>query len=762
MTMNEEEFLKRIRETFRIEAKEHLHVLLTGLTELEGSPPEKRISELIENLFREVHSLKGAARSVDQKDVESICHPMESLFSALKNRTITLSPSLFDILFKAVDLLTKLVASEGKSPTTVARQTQKELIVKLKEFVEGSDDKIKTESERVETTRPEQTPEKESVYESADKPVNVTEENLDYQRSEIVRIPVSRLDPLLFQAEELIQTKISLDQRIYDLKEVTSLISDLKKRIVNYRNISSSVAEDINYEDSESAGEDILQLEHQIYNLQNLLEKDQYLFDRLINDHLSEVKQMLMLPVSSIVEAFPSMVRQISREQGKEIKFTITGSELEVDKRILEELKDPLIHLIRNSLDHGIGMPHERLAENKPSFGSVDLRFRAKEGGMIEIVLSDDGKGINREKVIKAAIKSGVISMEAANNLNNDEIISLIFKSGVSTSSIITDISGRGLGLSIAYEKVERLNGKIYVETELSKGTSFHIALPVTLATFRGILVKSGEDMFLLPTTNIKKVLKIEPDDIKSVKNHDTIYVDNRVVLLVDLGEVMGLPERKNNHHDSIGDNSGQLRVIVLSSGENHVAFKIDDILKEEQVLVKSLGKLLKRVKNISGATILGSGKVVPVINVPDLIKSAIILDDKMIRPVVQSGSDNRTGNILIAEDSVTARALIKNILETAGYNVTTAIDGMDAFTKARTGDFDLIVSDVDMPRMNGFELTAKIRNDKKLNEKPVILVTALESREDRERGVEVGADAYIIKSSFDQTNLLEVIKKLI
>jgi two-component system, chemotaxis family, sensor kinase CheA len=222
---------------------------------------------------------------------------------------------------------------------------------------------------------------------------------------------------------------------------------------------------------------------------------------------------------------------------------------------------------------------------------------------------------------------------------------------------------------------------------------------------------------------------------------------------VVDLGEALGLPEHKR---------AAPGIIVLLVSGEYRIGFKVDDLVDEQQVLVKVLGKLLRRVRNISGATIMGSGKVVPVINVTDLMKSAVRIKGRKSEASTDELFVPKIGKILVVEDSITSRTLLKNILETAGYQVTTAVDGTDAFTKARTGDFDIVVSDVDMPKLNGFELTAKIRSDKKLSEIPVVLITALESREDRERGIEVGADAYIIKSSFDQTNLLEIIKKLI
>jgi len=763
--MNKEdiEFQKRILVTFRIEAEEHLNAFSAGLIELEKTQTEEKLADIIETMFREIHSLKGAARSVDQKDVESICQPLESVFSALKHKEITLTPSSFDLFYKTVERLSKLVTESGSDQTVADRQIQRELIRHLKEIITGA---LNTGD----IAEPKQNKEPEPVeYVTVSSTEN--EAGHDIPKSagsislETVRIRISKLEPLLLQAEELIQTKKAINQRINELHGINTWIARKKaeslKGKLNRSMISSGLWNEWN-EDNESS---LNKIESQLTGLTRSLERDQYSLNSLVDNHLEAMRQVLMLPVSSITEVFPGMVREISHEQGKEIEFVIRGAELEIDKRILEELKDPLIHLIRNSIDHGIDKPGERILQNKPPRGTITLGFNARESGMVEISLSDDGKGINMELLLKAGIKSGSLSTKTAEKLDPKEIISLIFQSGVSTSSIITDVSGRGLGLSIVQEKVEKLNGRISVETEVNKGTTFHLFLPMTIATFRGILVRIQEFMFILPTMNVERVMKVEPEEIRTIENHETIRIDGQILLVADLGEVLGLPEHKHTGSGKMKtgmENLEPIRIVLLFSGEHRIAFKVNDVVDEQQVLVKDLGKLLHRVRNISGATILGSGMVVPVLNTTDLMKSAVRLKERKKEEYPSELFVPKTGKILVVEDSITSRTFIKNILETAGYQVTTAFDGVDAFTKAISGDFDIIVSDVDMPLMNGFELTAKIRHDKKLNEVPVVLVTALGSREDREHGIDVGADAYIVKSSFDQTNLLEIIRKLI
>ena len=763
MDNKDSEFLKRIQATFRIEAEEHLKSFSRGLIELEKTQTKESLAGLIETMFREVHSLKGAARSVGQKEIEAVCQPLESLFSAMKSKEITLAPATFDLFYKTVEIISKLVSTGGLEQSSVARQNLRDLLQQLKHIVPGT----KTDEFR------EELPQQRDIIpiEALPNVSSETEHAADFFKStkhafaEVVRIPITKLDPLLLQAEEFMQTKISFNQLTNELIEILDEVAEWKIESLKLRGHLSmpSVARLNEWQEENELY--LNNLENHLATITRSMERDRYSFERLVNDHLDAMKQVLMLPVSSLIEVFPAMVRKISREQQKEIDFIIQGAELEIDKRILEELKDPLIHLIRNSIDHGIGNPKARLLQNKSPRGRITLSFTAKESGLVEITVSDDGKGIDKDQVLKAALKSGTLSGETAEKLDREEILSLIYQSGVSTSSIITDLSGRGLGLSIVREKVEKLNGRLFMETAKNKGTSFRILLPMTLATYRGILISLGELEFILPLINVERVMRVKSEDITTIKSHKTIRINEDILSLVNLAEVLGLPERRNELVRSQFTESGNLdyiRIVVLVSGENRIAFQVDEVLDEHQVLVKGLGKLLQRVKNISGATILGSGKIIPVLHIADLMKSAVRTTIRIKETSGEQKTIVKSVKILIAEDSITSRTLLKNVLETAGYLVTTSVDGADAFARAKSNEFDLIVSDVDMPRMNGFELTAKIRSDKNLSEIPVVLVTSLESREDRERGIEAGADAYIIKSSFDQGNLLEVIKKLI
>jgi two-component system chemotaxis sensor kinase CheA len=763
MDKKEEEFLKKLLSMFKIEAKEHISAITSGLIELEKAPPEKQTG-LIETIFREAHSLKGAARSVNRKDIESLCQSIETVFASLKRKEIIASPKLFDTMHRAADCASKLISLE-EEPDISEREEVKEVIRSLESAVKDA----ASRAQNVFATEEKPVPPTTKESHTSDNPrVEKREKNIGTMQSstlaETVRISTIKLDSLLFQAEEMLSVKLAEGQRAAELREIEVFFLTWKKEWAKIQkeirlsggneDVLSRSSKLVEFLDMNNVF--IISLENRLTALAKDADYDSRQFGEMVENLLDDMKKVLMLPFSSLSGIFPKLVRDLSHEQGKETELLIEGEEIEIDRRILEEMKDPLIHLMRNSIDHGIEKPGERQQKHKPPCGTVKLALSAKEGGKIEITVSDDGAGIDASRIKSAAVKRGIISQEEASKLSEQEVLSLIFMSGVSTSPIITEVSGRGLGLAIVREKVEKLNGVVSFETQADTGTTFRMVVPLTLATFRGLLVEVNERLFVLPATNVERALRIKKEEIKTVEARETISLDGQIVSLVNLKDVLELPLKTKSSPDE------NVKVVVLGSAEKSIAFGVDGILHEQEVLVKSFGRELSRVRNVSGATVLGSGRVVPILNVQDLIKSAIKVNAAPVKIPSEKEAGPKRNSLLVVEDSITARTLLKNILETADYNVKTAIDGVDAFTTLKTMEFDLVVSDVDMPRMNGFDLTAKIRADKKLSELPVVLVTALESREDKERGIEVGANAYIVKSSFDQSNLLEVIRRLV
>ena len=472
-------------------------------------------------------------------------------------------------------------------------------------------------------------------------------------------------------------------------------------------------------------------------------------------DHLlDDAKRLLMLPFSTLLAVLPKLVRDLARDQGKLVRLEIRGGEVEIDKRILEELKDPLIHLVRNSIDHGMEKSAERSARGKPPEGLLTVTISQVDGNKVQLVLADDGCGIDAGRVREAAVRHGALSAERAGQLDDRESLSLIFLSGVSTSRLLTEVSGRGLGMAIVREKVERLGGQISVQTRVGHGTSFRLLLPLTMATFRGLVVRAGDQSFIIPIAQVERVVRMRADSIKHAAGQPLIALDGAALSLVWLEHVLQLPVKPTKTPPDT------VTAVVLGSGDQRIAYAVTEVMQEQEVLIKGLGPPLSRVRNVAGAAVLGSGKPVLILNPADLLASAVQAPAAAVAAAETETPEGREKKVLVAEDSITARMLLKNILESAGYHVTAVVDGTDAWTTLKTEPFDLLVSDIQMPRMNGFDLTARIRGDRKLADLPVVLVTALASREDRERGIDVGANAYIVKSSFDQSNLLEVVRR--
>ena len=797
MDKQNEDFLKKLLATFRVEADEHLQTMSAGLIELENIPAGERQAEIVESVFREAHSLKGAARAVNLREIEAVCQSLENVFAALKGNRLAVSPPLFDLMQEAIDDLGTLLSAEGAAMAVAGKPAIATLTWRLNDALQGqfaqsaATQFSATPSAAVQPMPPvQQTPIASPVPSEATALVAThTPSPAPSLASETVRVSTQKLDAVMRQVEELLSPRLAAAQRAKELREVAVSFAIWKKQRARMRPALRLIERYVKTGDKlngaagglpkfpapefptkalpkllehlESEQLFMKTIEERLLRLSKFAAHDRRTLAGMSDSLLHDVKEMHLLPFSSLLEIFPRFTREVAREQGKQVELVIQGGEIEIDRRTLEEMKDPLMHMLRNCIDHGIEQPAMRQDKGKPEHGSITIAIAQKDGGKIEILVADDGAGIDAAKVKTAALKLGLVSAEEAEKLSEQEAQALVFQSGITTSQIITDISGRGLGLAIVREKVERLGGVVALESRhdggvQDSGTSFRITLPLMLSTFRGVLVRAGEHCFVIPALSVERVTRVAQQDIRTVENRATIPLGGQAVALVSLGDVLELPRQSTT--DKVLE---QALVVVLGTGNKHVAFRVDEILGEQEVLVKTLGRQLARVRNVAGASVLGTGQVVAVLNVPDLLKSAV----KQAAPPPVAAETHGVAEkqtILVVEDSITARALLKNILESAGYHVVTAVDGADAYTALKTATFDLIVSDVEMPRMDGFDLTAKVRSDKQLGELPVVLVTALESREHRERGIDVGANAYIVKSSFDQSNLLEVIRRLI
>lgn len=795
MVEKDAEFLKHLLATFKVEADEHLRNIFSALVELEKADAREQSAEILEVVFREAHSLKGAARSVNLADIEALCQAMEGVFAAMKRHEIEGYAELFDLLQQAADHLDRLLSASGGELSAEIKFRLDELVGRLEETVvlrngEREKGRIGEDLSTIPPVADSPPQEASPIPRFSDFPVQEVSPPPPAPRppipatTETVRVSTAKLSSVLLQSEEMLFAKLSAAQRVVQMRETRSCFHAWEKewaRIIPVMQQIRSSLDTAPPADSEhssqhrSAGSkremlklfeffewnrDFIKTVEERYITEiKTAKQDSRTLDGMVNNLLADMKKVLMFPFSSLLEILPKIVRELSRDNGKEADLVIRGEEIEIDRRILEEMKDPLVHLIRNCIDHGIENPAERKTKNKPLRGVITVEVSPRDN-CVELIIADDGAGIPLDRIRGALLKLGTVTREKAEELTSRELLPYVFQSGVSTSPIITELSGRGLGLAIVREKVEKLGGTVSLESSPDTGTRFRIILPLTVATFHGVLVRLGELTFVIPTMHVERSLRLEREDIKTVENRETIHLQGEAVSLARLADVLELTPTANATACS-----GKVQAVVLTAAGTSIAFLVDEVLNEQEVLLKGLGRQLSRVRNVSGVTVIGNGKVVPILNVPDLLKSAVKFSGRSSQPAAADDTQQAVGlkrSVMVVEDSITTRTLLQNILGAAGYDVATAIDGLDACNKLKNANFDIVVSDVEMPRMDGFELTAHIRADKRLAELPVVLVTALESREDRERGIDAGANAYLVKSNFDQSNLLEVIKRFI
>ena len=745
MSFNQEDILKELMGDFRIEAKEHYEAIINGLISLESNLNTSDVKEQVEVLFRETHSLKGASRAVSLSSIEQICMEIEGVFHAIKNGELKLSMEHFEALFFATDLLEKAIEDVENNTKSLKESDLILCSKKLSKIVKGEDkafsfslleENDSDSMESVSDKEKEERPRQQSI------PKEKTEQKPTSSTKDIdtIRVSIDKLNLLLQQGEEFINLKTMLTFQ-------NKLISNLSSKFNHWKkNDAAFNGKELDW---------IKNLESDISGLATDMEKITKIAHREIDELNFKIKQTMMQPFSSLFNIIPKIVRDLSANNNIQIDLIIEGNEIEIDRRILEQMKDPLIHLIRNCLSHGIENIDERSKAGKDKKGKLEIiaEQNAKE---IILRIKDDGRGLNRSKIVKSAIDKGLITQAEAEKMDDSEVFKLIFSSGVSTSDFITDISGRGLGMAIVAENIQSVGGKINVDSKANEGTEFLIQLPSSIATFRGILVESCGKQFIIPTKGIVKAQHIKPEDIKTIEGKEVIKFQNRHIGISTLATPLNLKGKPIQI-----SKESKLKTLVLESRKQLFCFIVDDIFGEQEGVVKNLGSQLQHVNCIAGSTLLGNGKLIPILHVEELLQSSY--KSRTIKPKHEVEEEEKESlRILVADDSITVRNMIKSIVEGAGYKVETAINGEEALQALQNDEFDLLVSDVEMPKMNGFELTEAVRKNNQLKHLPIIIVTSLESSGDRRKGMEAGANAYIVKGNFEQSNLIETIEQLI
>ena len=798
MTGPDDEFREILLATFREEAEEYLNTITAGLLDLEKTGLDAG-TILVERVFRTLHSLKGAARAVSFREIELICQNLENVFSAIKKGEYHPDAEAFDVFHRAIKV-TRVYLTENSPASTGSA----EIISTIRELVTS---KKMTEFSAfrcagiTHTSSPAAPPvmcvtapdglQPVGPYGGDSHPAGITVENGPgipgpaavnpptpkkarpiTGSSATVRIAAHKLDKLIAGSDDLLTTRLFITHRMQELEEMMT-------RFSHWRWNHARVSSDLYVLREAVAGlgkypmppDLVIPLRHMLKFLEydrefmtylrhdlgahiRATERDRSALEASTSEISDLIHDAVLMPVESIMLPFSGFVREYSRATGKKVDLVIEGEGIEMDRRILESLKDPLMHLINNSIDHGIEYPDIRAEHNKPVRATVRIRIVPLSGSKVSIEVSDDGAGIDCREVRNAAVKCGIITAVEAGKLTDEEAMWLIFRSGLSVNNDVTDISGRGLGLAIVEDTVTRLGGNVILSSQKGNGTSIALRVPVGLATFRGVVVRSGNQMYVLPMQQVRFVFRSRPETAVFYEGRLVINVSGEKIRLIRLTDALGIKK----YHEPI-ENSKSISIILLSYGAGQIACMVDEVLQVQEIVVRPLGSQLRRVKRITGAAILGDGTVALVLDPIELIQEGITTDQMISAPVQQNPV---SGRILVVEDSVTSRTYLQNLLEQAGHKVITARDGLAAFAMLKEDEFDMVVSDVDMPRMSGFTLTEKIRADSQLSHLQVVLVTSLDTKEDRAHGIAVGADIYMEKSGFKKDELLTIVQQLL
>ncbi|MDZ4064178.1 MAG: hybrid sensor histidine kinase/response regulator [Coriobacteriia bacterium] len=728
---------------FQEEAQELLQRLNECVITLESSRDDR---DLIDQMLRDAHTLKGSSRMVGLIEISDIAHRLEDIMVRIRDGGMAYTPELSDHFFEALDAIVYLSENAGKDI---------EIAIDL-ESLQARLSAVAAETEPVEGDRPAT----RATAATAETASAQAEVKLTAKVQHTIRIRTGQIDGLLNLVSEVVISQIKAEQRAFEVRQSTMEFSEIWQSWSRLKSVLTSM-----HIDDEAL---LSQVMDEVSDLDRLLSdrrrslavsakgwaEDVSRASVVVNDLQEQAMRLRMLPVSTVFSTFPRAMRDLARSFKKDVELIVEGADTELDKKVLEEINDPLIHIMRNAVDHGIEPAEERVRLGKPAKGTIRMSAR-QEGDHIVIEIVDDGTGIDPDKVRTAAVRKGYISEAEASSMSDREAQYLIFEKGFSTSAIITEISGRGVGMDVVREFiVEKLKGSLDVVSVLGEGTTFRLTIPLTLAIIRALMLRIGNQLFALPTASVEETTRITPDEIIKVEGREVIRRQRRTIPLMPLGDILGVTHT--------GHEGGKIPIATIGFSGHRMGFIVDALVGEQQIVIKPLGSHLRKVDNVAGVTILGAGEVVPILNVPDLMASA---RRRTTRRVDTKTADNAAGprRILICEDSFTTRELERSIFEAAGYDVEVAMDGAQGLAKLKEGLIvDAVVSDVQMPNMTGFELTRAIKGDPGLTDIPVVIVTSLERDEEKAEGIQAGADAYITKSVFNQDTLLDTVERLI
>ena len=724
------EDVQKLLPDFIAAARENVAAINQGLFKLEHDPADR---ETLQEVYRHAHSLKGSALTMGFERMGKLAHRMEDVLRAFQDGSLPVASEVCDALFETNDALSTMLETVAASKRM--KLNVEGTIARLERFLSGlpPGDARRARKAAIPPLEP------------------VVMPTVPLLAIDTVRVPIGKLDDLVNLAGEAAIGHTRLAAAVESLAR-------LRERWRRFR-LREDPRRKGDGGDGPAAGvsgEELFALGRGLEETSQELEEATESTGRLIDNLQHRSMEIRMLPLAIVFGTLPKAVRDLSRQFGKQVNFLIEGTETIIDKRILEQIGDPLIHLLRNALDHGIETPEERRRLGKPEAGTLLLRAR-HDGSKVVLTLEDDGRGIDPELLRETALRKGFLDKREAELWSESQLYDLVFLPGFSTSPIVTDISGRGMGLDVVRTNVEKLKGQVQVTSRLGTGARFVISLPLTLATIQALLIRCAGEVFAVPMFSVAKTLHLPREAITPIQGKLAIVEEEEVIPVRSLATALGWQE------DESVRRTARLMLVVLQAGERKTAFVVEDILGGRDIVTKELGGQLRQVRYLAGATILGSGQVALILDVPGLVWQDIAEAGEECRWLDRPRAlPSRRQVILVVEDQVVTRQMEKSILEAAGYCVITAENGVDAIEKLRQHQVDLVVTDIHMPHMDGFILTERIRGSCETSTLPVVVVTSLDREEDRLQGLRAGADAYLVKSSFDQRVLIDTIEMLL
>ncbi|GAA9721152.1 chemotaxis histidine kinase/response regulator CheAY2 [Helicobacter pylori] len=798
--------LQEIMEDFLIEAFEMNEQLDQDLVELEHNPEDL---DLLNRIFRVAHTIKGSSSFLNLNILTHLTHNMEDVLNRARKGEIKITPDIMDVVLRSIDLMKTLLvtirdtgsdANNGKENEIeeAVKQLQAITSQNLEGAKEGTKEAPKKEAKK--EAKKENTEENQENKAKAPTAENSASDNpladepdLDYANmsAEEVEAEIERLLNKRQEADK--ERRAQKKQEAKPKQEVTPKTETPKAETPKAPKTETKAKAKADTEENKAPSigveqtvrVDVRRLDH-LMNLIGELVLGKNRLIRIYSDveerydgekFLEELNQVVssisavttdlqlavmktrMQPVGKVFNKFPRMVRDLSRELGKSIELIIEGEETELDKSIVEEIGDPLIHIIRNSCDHGIEPLEERRRLNKPETGKVQLSAY-NEGNHIVIKISDDGKGLDPVMLKEKAIEKGVISERDAEGMSDREAFNLIFKPGFSTAKVVSNVSGRGVGMDVVKTNIEKLNGIIEIDSEVGVGTTQKLKIPLTLAIIQALLVGVQEEYYAIPLSSVLETVRISQDEIYTVDGKSVLRLRDEVLSLVRLSDIFKV--------DAILESNSDVYVVIIGLADQKIGVIVDYLIGQEEVVIKSLGYYLKNTRGIAGATVRGDGKITLIVDVGammDMAKSIKVNITTLMNESENTKSKNSPSDyiVLAIDDSSTDRAIIRKCLKPLGITLLEATNGLEGLEMLKNGDKipDAILVDIEMPKMDGYTFASEVRKYNKFKNLPLIAVTSRVTKTDRMRGVESGMTEYITKP-YSGEYLTTVVKRSI